>query len=395
MAGGIGLRRGGPQDQGAPAGDLAVGDRLERRLGQRGRELHRQRVAGDDHARQRSGGRRMPLIERQGVQLVGARAARLDQHIGALSGGNQQLVHLLHGAQLDAVEGNDVQPVLVELQKHVVLVLRGDEAPALHLPRPHVDGRPPLAVDRQEARRGFRKQRAEILDHMVGVEHDLRQQHDALARLGDLRHLGKVAFDDDGARHVARHLHIGRAMVMRMIPAGAARVVLRQRDLDVVAVSRLHRTHDVVGDAARAAVRAVKMEIRAVELVRIRGEAGLDVAVGRHVVGKPDLQRLARLHAQVEAKAADVAIGVGAAQLGAEHPVGRAADFRLDQRLVHGRRSRRVRQAGIGHVVVVRAVGLPQRSASTESQSADRQAGPQQATTRRMRPEPAARAEPR
>ena len=164
--------------------------------------------------------------------------------------------------------------MLVELQQHVVLVLRADQAPALHLARPHVDGRPPLAVDRQEARRGFRKERAEVLDHVEGVEHDLRQQHDALARPGDLRHIGEVAFDDDGARHAARHLHVGRAVVMRMVPVGAARVVRGQRDLDVVRLARHHRAHDVVGDAARAAVRAVEMEVRVVELVRMRGVAG-------------------------------------------------------------------------------------------------------------------------
>src|SRR5580693_683001 len=64
----------------APACDLAVADRLERRLGQCGRKLHRQRLAGDDHARQRSGRRRMALIERHGVQLVGAQAVRLHEH---------------------------------------------------------------------------------------------------------------------------------------------------------------------------------------------------------------------------------------------------------------------------------------------------------------------------
>jgi hypothetical protein len=167
----------------------------------------------------------MTLIERHGVQFVGARTARLYQHIGALSRRDQELLHLLQGAQLDAVVGDDVQPMLVERQQHVVLVLRADQAPALHLTRPHVDGRPPLAVDRQEARRGFRKERAEALDHVEGVEHNLRQQHDTLARLCDLRHVGEVAFDDDGAGHAACHLHIGRAVVMRMVPVGAARVV--------------------------------------------------------------------------------------------------------------------------------------------------------------------------
>ena len=92
---------------------------------------------------------------------------------------------LLQGAELDAVVGDDVQPVLVELQQHVVLILRADQAPTLHLPWPHVDHRPPLAVDRQEARRRFRKERAEVLDHGEGVEHHLRQQHDPLARPGD------------------------------------------------------------------------------------------------------------------------------------------------------------------------------------------------------------------
>src|SRR5439155_5896876 len=122
---------------------------------------------------------------------------------------------------------------------------------------------------------------------------------------------------------------IGRAAEMRMVPVGAARVVRGQRDLDVVALPRLHQPHDVVGDAARAAVRAVEMEVRVVELVRIGGNAGHSIAVGRQVVDEPDLQGLAGLHAQrrgqpafvaaqVEAKAADVAIGVGAAQAGAQ-----------------------------------------------------------------------------
>src|SRR5262249_39113657 len=94
-----------------------------------------------------------PMTLMDGGGVLGGWGARLYQHIGALSRRDQQLLHLLQGAQLDAVVGDDVEPVLVELQQHVVLVLRADQAPALHLPRPHVDGRPPLAVDRQEARR--------------------------------------------------------------------------------------------------------------------------------------------------------------------------------------------------------------------------------------------------
>src|SRR5262249_61254633 len=54
-------------------------------------------------------------------------------------------------------------------------------------------------------------------------------------------------FDYDGADHATRHLNIGRAVEMRMVPVGAARVVRGQRDLDVVALARLHQPHDVVG----------------------------------------------------------------------------------------------------------------------------------------------------
>jgi hypothetical protein len=55
---------------------------------------------------------------------------------------------------------------------------------------------------------------------------------------------------------------------------------------------------NVIGDAARTAVRAVEMEVPVVELVRMRGVAGEEIAVGRQVVYQPYLQRFAGLHAQ-------------------------------------------------------------------------------------------------
>ena len=48
----------------------------------------------------------------------------------------------------------------------------------------------------------------------------------SLAPLGEV-----IALDHDGAHHAARHLHVGRAVVMRVIPVGAARMVGGQRDL--------------------------------------------------------------------------------------------------------------------------------------------------------------------
>ena len=138
-------------------------------------------------------------------------------------------------------------------------------------------------------------------------------------------------------------------------------------------------------------MRAVEMQVRIVELVRMRGVAGQDIAVGRQVIDEPDLQRFARLHAQrrpqpafvsaqVEAHAADVAIGVYATQTSAEHAIHRAANLGLDQRLVHRRHHRRRRHAELGHVhMSVRATGLPERSALAQCQRAKRQAGLQQA----------------
>src|SRR5260221_11983787 len=50
------LRLGGPEDKRAPACDLAVADRLERRLGQPGRELPCQRLARDNPTAPPAGG---------------------------------------------------------------------------------------------------------------------------------------------------------------------------------------------------------------------------------------------------------------------------------------------------------------------------------------------------
>ena len=215
-----------------------------------------------------------------------------------------------------------MQIVLLEIEQHVVLIGRIEDAPALDLAGPHLDHRTALAVDREETRRRLRKQRLEILDHAVGVVDHLGQHQQPLARGRDLGHVGEIALDDERADHAARHLDVGAAVVVRVIPIGAAGVVGRQRDLDVVAVARRHRAHDVVGDPARARMRAVEMEIGVVELMRMADVGGHPVAVRRQIVDQLDAQRLAGLHAQgrtgaaaligpdIEPDAADLAIGV-------------------------------------------------------------------------------------
>ena len=267
--------------------------------------------------------RGVALIVRLGVQGVGAGGTRLHQNIGALAGRDQQLLERLHGAELDAVIGDRMQVVLLQIEQHVVLIGRIEDAPALHLAGTHLDHRSALAVDRQEARRRLRKQRLEILDHAVRVVDHLGQHQQALAGGCDLRHIGEIALDDDGAHHAARHLDIGAAVVVRVIPVGALGVILRQLDLDIVAVAGRHRAHDVVGDAARARMRAMEMEIGVVELMRLADVGGHPVPVRRQIVDQLDAQRVAGLHAQgrpraaafigpdIEPDAADLAVGVG------------------------------------------------------------------------------------
>ena len=120
---------------------------------------------------------------------------------------------------------------------------------------------------------------------------------------------------------------------MRMVPVGARRVVRGQR---------ISMSYDLPGTIERMTLSAMPLGLQCAPwkwkfvLLNWCGceVAGQDIAVGRQVVDKPNLQGLARLHAQrrtqpafvsaqVEACAADVAIGVGAAQAGAEHTVRR------------------------------------------------------------------------
>ena len=115
------------------------------------------------------------------------------------------------------------------------------------------------------------------------------------------------------------------------------------------------------------------------------------VSPGFHAQRRP---QSAFVSAQVEAHAADVAIGISAPQAGAEHSIHRAANLGLDQGLVHRQYRRQRRHAEFGHVQVnVCAAGLPERNALSQCQRAKRQTGLQQAPPRGAGPNPAARAE--
>jgi hypothetical protein len=56
-------------------------------------------------------------------------------------------------------------------------------------------------------------------------------------------------------------------MVMRVVAISAARMVLRDRDLDIVALPRLHRPEDIVGVSTRADVATVEVKVCGVEMV--------------------------------------------------------------------------------------------------------------------------------
>jgi hypothetical protein len=56
--------------------------------------------------------------------------------------------------------------------------------------------------------------------------------------------------------------------------AASAEITCRFQPKSGAGLLRFLQAHDVVGDAARAAVRAVEVKVRVVELVRMRGVAG-------------------------------------------------------------------------------------------------------------------------
>ncbi len=127
-------------------------------------------------------------------------------------------------------------------------------------------------------------------------------------------------------------------------------MVLRQLDLDVVGMAGRHRAHDVVGDAARARMRAMEVEIGVVELMRLTDVRGKPVPVRRQIVDQLDAQRVAGLHAQgrpraaafigpdIEPDTADLPVGVAYPQGRAKHAIDGPPHLGLDKRLIHGGR---------------------------------------------------------
>jgi len=150
-------------------------------------------------------------------------------------------------------------------------------------------------------------------------------------------------------------LDVGAAVVVRVVPVGAARVIGRDGDLDVVALLRLHGPEDVVGDSAGAHMRTVEMEVRRVEVVRQHHVERHRVGVRRQVVKEADSQRVARPYAQGGSRdrafvgperqpvAADILVGIADPQGRPQLSIRRAADLRLEE--WRPRRERRPRGA--------------------------------------------------
>ena len=74
---------------------------------------------------------------------------------------------------------------------------------------------------------------------MVVEQHLVEQEH-ALRGRDDFGDIVEITLHDHNARHAAGHLDISAAMVMRVVPIRAARMILRDRDIDIVALPRLH-----------------------------------------------------------------------------------------------------------------------------------------------------------
>jgi hypothetical protein len=64
--------------------------------------------------------------------------------------------------------------------------------------------------------------------------------------------------------------------MMGVVPVGAAWVVVRNGDLDLVALPRLHATEDIVRIAAGTDVQTMHVDVRGVEVMR-------QVGIERHL----------------------------------------------------------------------------------------------------------------
>jgi hypothetical protein len=142
---------------------------------------------------------------------------------------------------------------------------------------------------------------------------------------------------------------------MGVIPVGAARVIVRDGDDDVVAPPRLHAAEDVVGIAAGADVQPMDVDVRGVEVM---GQVGIERhlrPVRRQLVAQTDAEDIARLHPQGrtgdrslirthrEAVSADVDVGVLDMELGGELAVDGTAHLGLDE--LRGLPRRRLEQS--------------------------------------------------
>jgi hypothetical protein len=192
------------------------------------------------------------LIVWDSTKRVGPGLARLHQDVDPLPGRHQHGIWMVsglirlarygqaHARQRDAVAGDRIERMPLQIKEQVVLPASMQHAPALHLARPYGDGRFPHAVHGEEARRCFREKRSEILNHAEIIEDSLSQHEQPLLRGCDLRNVSEIALDDQRADSAARDLHVGRSMRVRVIPIGPRDMVGGYGDLDVVALARFH-----------------------------------------------------------------------------------------------------------------------------------------------------------
>jgi hypothetical protein len=195
---------------------------------------------------------------------------------------------------------NLVEHVVVQPDGRRVVEAGVDDAPALDFAGPHRDGGLELPVDGEQAGGLLRPDRVEALRRAQRVERQLLKDQHQLSCAGDLRDAGEVALENQRAGHAAGDLDVRRPVTVRVIPVGAGWVGGRDGHLDLVGLPRLHVAHDVVGDAVRAHVQAVRVQIGRVQAIRqvvivreriaVRGQL-VDEANAQHVAGTRSVVR--------------------------------------------------------------------------------------------------------
>ena len=181
-----------------------------------------------------------------------------------------------------------MEVVFLQVQRHEVTLGRVEQPPPLHLTRVHGEVRVQHAVDRvqgvgpREERLIRFRERDGVEELVVVTQLDRLQHHHPFPRRADLPDPVDLAADDEHPGHPGPELLGHPAVPVRVVPAEAARVILRQRDLETVILAGRDIDEHVVRVTGRRDVQPMGVQVGVRPLVR---------PVHHHVLGRPHVRQ--------------------------------------------------------------------------------------------------------